>query len=223
MIDRLVIIGLWVLGPAYGPGSVNRNGPVIRSRLECYIIISTASNCFASGGMIVLIPDRSTDTSIELCCFTSSAVTITDYGDSDSGTDMYCTSVRIAPDCFTSSAMYRYRLTRLWCYCRNCFELLHLKWHLRCRRRGPLTNLRLRRTIQKTSSLMSADEPRKEVLDQADVLAGWPLENEQWRPYRGGAEIAQCSHPDRRQQVKPVIDAMNVVVCSHCPVRSYRC
>jgi hypothetical protein len=59
---------------------------------------------------------------------------------------------------------------------------------------------------------MSADVPGKEVLDQAGVLAGWLLENEQWRPYRGSAEIAQCSHPDRGQRVKPVIDAMNVVV-----------
>ena len=46
---------------------------------------------------------------------------------------------------------------------------------------------------------MSASVSRKKALDQAGVLAGWPMENEQWRPYRGSAEIAQCSHPDRTQ------------------------
>lgn len=54
---------------------------------------------------------------------------------------------------------------------------------------------------------MSANVSSKEALDQAGVLAGWLMENES---YRGSAEIAQWSHPDRTQRVKPVMNAMNV-------------
>lgn len=53
---------------------------------------------------------------------------------------------------------------------------------------------------------MSANVSSKEALDQAGVLAGWLMENES---YRGSAEIAQWSHPDRTQRVKPVMNAMN--------------
>ena len=70
---------------------------------------------------------------------------------------------------------------------------------------------------------MSADVPSKEALDQAGVLAGWLRENDQWRSYRGSAEIAQCSHPDRTQRVKPVINAMNVAVSSDSPLYSCSC
>src|SRR5882757_4716712 len=61
---------------------------------------------------------------------------------------------------------------------------------------------------------MSADVPSKELLEQAGILAKWLLGIENWQPYRGTAKIEQCSHPDRKQRVKPVINAMNVEVSS---------
>ena len=63
---------------------------------------------------------------------------------------------------------------------------------------------------------MSADAPSKELLEQAGALTKWLLGNEQWQPYRGKAEIEQCSHSDRKQRVKPVINAMNMQVSSKC-------
>ena len=64
---------------------------------------------------------------------------------------------------------------------------------------------------------MTADVPSKELLEQAVALAKWLLGNEHWQPYRGMAEIEQCSHPERKQRVKPVINAMNVEVSSKHP------
>lgn len=59
---------------------------------------------------------------------------------------------------------------------------------------------------------MSTDTPRKELLEQARVLTKWLLETEDWRPYRGSVEIEQCSHLDRMQHIKPMINAMDVEV-----------
>lgn len=70
---------------------------------------------------------------------------------------------------------------------------------------------------------MSADVSSKEVLDQASLLAEWLLKKEQWRSYGGSAEIAQCSHPDRIQRVKAVINVMNVAVYSESPSRACGC
>lgn len=64
---------------------------------------------------------------------------------------------------------------------------------------------------------MTADVPSKELLEQAGALAKWLLANEHWQPYRGTAEIEQCSHPERKQRVKPVINAMSVEVSSKYP------
>ena len=65
------------------------------------------------------------------------------------------------------------------------------------------------------SSPMSADVPDKEALDQAGNLVEWLIKNENWRPYRGSDKIVQCSHPDRMQRIKPLIDAMNAAVYSN--------
>ena len=50
--------------------------------------------------------------------------------------------------------------------------------------------------INSTPSLMSADIPSKELLEQMGALGKWLIMNEQWQPYRGTAEIEQCSHPE---------------------------
>ena len=65
---------------------------------------------------------------------------------------------------------------------------------------------------------MSDDVPSKDLLEQAGALSTWLVRSEHWQPYRGMAEIEQCSHPDRKQRLKPVINAMKVEVSSKCPI-----
>jgi hypothetical protein len=61
---------------------------------------------------------------------------------------------------------------------------------------------------------MSADVSSKEPREQAGMLGKMAIGVEHWQPYRGTSEIEQYGHPDRKQRVKPFINAMNLDVSS---------